>query len=353
MTLNTNCGACVAALTVVVAAAVVHPFHAAGQGRGRGGQAEAVPSNVEPLVFHHVHLNSVNPAAAADYYSKAFSKSTTRTRFNGYEADRTGDIYLLFTKVAATPPNELSAAQDTIWHFGWNTPDSVAYDKHFREMGLQIAQMWDGGPGDPGSRLVDMSSEVPNAPGGGFPTAEERVALRAQGVQGTGRGGFGYLRGPDGAMIENAQAGQEERFNHVHMFHEHPVCAMLWYQEHLGATLPARGLPAPGVDCHTKTYPPPTFPSFARLGFVRLPGSAAFGNVSILIQPWPGGGLVSPIGHIVDPWALSTQDLDKTVNRLKRENVKFIQEIHQWGVTRAAMIEGPDRAAIEIVEVKN
>jgi hypothetical protein len=39
-------------------------------------------------------------------------------------------------------------------------------------------------------------------------------------------GGFGYLRGPDGAMIENAQAGTVERFNHVHMYHEHPRCAM-------------------------------------------------------------------------------------------------------------------------------
>ena len=48
-------------------------------------------------------------------------------------------------------------------------------------------------------------------------------------------GGFGYLRGPDGVMIENAQAGDAERFNHVHMYHEHPACAMQWYVTHLGA----------------------------------------------------------------------------------------------------------------------
>ncbi len=335
--------ACAAVLTAVLGVSIMFSGPA---------MAQAPAPAIEPLAFHHVHLNSVNPSAAADYYVKAFAKSTTRTTFNGYEADKTGPLYLLFTKVAATPPNELTGPQDSIWHFGWNTPDSVAYDKNFRAMGLTIAQMWDGGPGDPAAKLVDMSSDVPTAPGGGFATAEQMLEFHAQGTKGSGRGGFGYLRGPDGSMIENAQAGNEERFNHVHMYQEHPVCAELWYRDHLGASVPARGLPAPGEDCQTKTYNPPTFPSFARGGFVRGPGSVSFGTISILMQPWPGGGLVSPIGHIVDHWALSTADLDKTVTRLKNEKVKFTQEIHAWGTSRAAMIEGPDRVAIELVEVK-
>ena len=37
--------------------------------------AAAAPSSIEPLQFHHVHLNSVNPAAAADYYPKPFALS--------------------------------------------------------------------------------------------------------------------------------------------------------------------------------------------------------------------------------------------------------------------------------------
>jgi hypothetical protein len=32
--------------------------------------------------------------------------------------------------------------------------------------------------------------------------------------------------------------------------------------------------------------------------------------------------------------------------------VKVLEEIHPWGKMRAAMIEGPDRVAIEIVEVR-
>jgi hypothetical protein len=217
-------------------------------------------------------------------------------------------------------------------------------------MGLEIAQMWDAADG----KLVDMSSDT--LPG--LPTQEQILEMRAKGVQPTRQGGFGYLRGPDGAMIENAQSGTTERFNHVHMYHEHPRCAMEWYVTHLGATLPqGRGgaAPAPpaGGDCKTLAYAPPTWPSFAKTGFVRDPaGGVLFGDISISIRPWPGGGLVSTRGKLVDHWAVSTPDLTATVGRLKREGVKFLEEIHPWGTMRAAMIEGPDRIAIEIVEVK-
>ena len=157
-------------------------------------------------------------------------------------------------------------------------------------------------------------------------------------------------------MIGNAQAGDSERFNHVHMYHEHPVCAMQWYSTHLGAKLPAARAgaePAAGGDCRTTTYAPPTWPSFAKTGFVREPsGGVTLDDISISIRPWPGGGLVSTRGKLVDHWAVSTADLNATVARLKREGVKFLEEIQPWGSARAAMIEGPDRIAIEIVEVK-
>ena len=72
------------------------------------------------------------------------------------------------------------------------------------------------------------------------------------------------------------------------------------------------------------------------------------------VQPGPQPAQVRTCerGKIVDHWALSTAALDATVARLKREGLKFLEEIHPWGTTRAAMIEGPDRIAIELVEVK-
>jgi hypothetical protein len=306
-------------------------------------------ATVAPMHVHHVHLNSVDPKAAADYYLKPFPASTTRTTFNGYEAVKTGNVYLLFTKVDTPPQTELTGPQTSVWHFGWNTPDSRKYNEDFHAKGLKIAQMWDAADG----KLVDMSSDT--LPG--LPTQEQILEMRAKGVQPTRKGGFGYLRGPDGAMIENAQSGQVERFNHIHMYHENPLCAIQWYVTHLGAT-DARGSgdkPIATITGNCKQpYSPPTWPSFAKFpGFVREPsGSVLFDDINILIRPWPGGGLVSPRGHIVDHWALSVADLTSTVGRLKSEGIKFLEEIHPWGNTRAAMIEGPDRVAIEIVEVK-
>ena len=311
-------------------------------------RAQGQLSTVEPLHFNHVHLNSVDPAGAAQYYPKPYPLSATTTRYQGYEAVKTGNIYILFTKVSAPPQNELTGPQTAVWHFGWNTPNSRQYDERFRAMGLQIAQMWDAADG----MLVDMSSDT--LPG--LPTQEQILEMRAKGTQPTREGGFGYLRGPDGAMIENAQAGTTERFNHVHMYHEHPLCATQWYATHLGARLPqgrgANETPAAG-DCHTTLYAPPTYPSFAKTGFVREPsGAVLFDDIQILIRPWPGGGLVSTRGKIVDHWAVSTSDLTATVTRLKAQGVTFLDEIHPWGSARVAMIEGPDRVAIEIVEVK-
>ena len=303
---------------------------------------------IEPLHFHHVHLNSVNPEAAAGYYLKPFALTTTKTMYNGFQAVKTGNIYLLFSKVDMPPQNELTGPQTSIWHFGWNTPNSRQYNEKFRAMGLEIAQMWDAADG----KLIDMSSDA--LPG--LPTQEQILEMRKKGIQPAREGGFGYLRGPDGAMIENAQAGNVERFNHVHMYHEHPLCAMQWYASHLGATIPQGrgGATAPsGGDCRTTVYAPPTWPSFAKTGFVREPsGGVNFDDISILIRPWPGGGLVSTRGKLVDHWALSTADLTATVARLKKEGVTFLEEMHAWGNSRAAMIEGPDRVAIEIVEVK-
>ena len=138
------------------------------------------PAKVAPMHVHHVHLNSMNPKAAAEYYPKPFAVSATRTTFNGEEAVKTGNVYLLFTKVDTPPQNELTGPQTSVWHFGWNTPDSRKYNERFRAMGLEIAQMWDAADG----KLVDMSSDT--LPG--LPTQEQILEMRAKGTQPTRQG---------------------------------------------------------------------------------------------------------------------------------------------------------------------
>jgi len=99
-----------------------------------GTHVLAQAPKIAPMHVHHVHLSSVNPAAAAAYYPKPFAATATKTTFNGYEAVKTGNLYLLFTKVAMPPQNELTGPQTSVWHFGWNTPDSRKYDERFRAL---------------------------------------------------------------------------------------------------------------------------------------------------------------------------------------------------------------------------
>jgi catechol 2,3-dioxygenase-like lactoylglutathione lyase family enzyme len=297
---------------------------------------------VAPAHFHHVHLNSVNPAAAAAYYSKPFT-TATHTTFGGYEAVKTGNIYLLFTKVDTPPP---SMPQSAVWHFGWNTPDSRKYLEKFHALKLETVPMfsaYDGG-------IIEMSSDA--LPG--YLTRQQIDEARTKGVQPARTAGFGYIKGPDGALIENAGNSPTERFNHVHLFHKDPLCAIGWYVTHLGASTAGRGSgPAPAaVNCR-QPYSEVTWPAFAKEGMVREPsGGVLFDDISLSMRPWPAAPLVSSRGQVVDHIGLSVADLDATVARLRTEGVRILEAPHAWANTRAAMIEGPDLLAIELVEVK-
>ena len=43
------------------------------------------------------------------------------------------------------------------------------------------------------------------------------------------------MKGPDDALVEYAGDHPAERFDHVHLYQEDPLCAQLWYQKHLNA----------------------------------------------------------------------------------------------------------------------
>jgi 4-hydroxyphenylpyruvate dioxygenase-like putative hemolysin len=62
--------------------------------------------------------------------------------------------------------------------------------------------------------------------------------------------------------------------------------------------------------------------------------------------------LVSSRGRLYDHIALSVVDLDAWVAKLRGEGVRFLEEPYRLGDTRAVMIEGPSREALELVEVR-
>ena len=327
---------------------------AAGVLTGREMSSQPQPAaTVAPAHFHHLHLNSADPAAAVDYYARAFS-SVTKASLGGFEGFRTtsrlstrsGNAYVLFTKVDSPPP---TAPQSAVWHFGWNTPDSKRYLEKFRAMDLKIMPMY----GDPEGTLVEISSDgLP-----GYLTQQQIVDARARGITPTRVGGFQYLEGPDRALIESYGDFPAERFTHIHLYAEHPACTQQWYARHLGAIVAATHLHlGPGTGdtdglCQ-QPYAEPTYPGFFPEGVPREPsGYVLFDDVGLPIRPWRGP-FASTRGQTVDHIAISVENLPSTLERLRNVGITVLEEMHPWGNTRAAMIEAPDRLALELVEEK-
>jgi predicted enzyme related to lactoylglutathione lyase len=253
------------------------------------------------VTFHHVHLNSVDPAAAVNFYTKTFDV-TKRATLAGWEGVQSEQLYLLFNRVAKPP---VAALDSAIWHFGWgSTAMETDYQKHLAN-GLSFAT--------PLTRL-----------GSGLL--------------------FAYLKAPDGALVE-INTANTRAFIHTHLFSAAPLCAAEWYVKHLGATLRTSRTGPCEVPFAAPSEP---------LGVIRSPAATVrFGEVSLIIYPrQKPEPLVSSRGHVVDHIALSVTDLPGSLERLRKAGVKVLAEPAPFGKStqRAALIEGPDAIAIELVE---
>jgi catechol 2,3-dioxygenase-like lactoylglutathione lyase family enzyme len=306
-----------------------------------------------PPRFHHLHLNSADPDAAIDFYVGRFPTGR-RTSWGGLPAlAAPNDVLVLFTRVATPPP---PTPQTAIWHFGWHVPDTRRTLDSFRDQpGVALLPLYTGD--EDGS--VFISSDTWPGAGGVLGRTKAQIAeAKATGVQPTRTGGFGYLRGPDDALVEYAGNHPAERFNHVHLFQEDPFCAQLWYQRHLNAPVHAgRTSPTPVTEstCRVPRGADRTFPALDRDGMFRTPSAAVvFGDVAL---PWymrqGDRPLTSTRGHLYDHIALGVTDLDAWVAKLRGEGVTFLEEPYLLGGARAVMIEGPSREALELVEVSS
>lgn len=312
------------------------------------GQAAMLP----PPGFHHLHLNAVDPDAAIAFYAKQFP-STSKASWAGLAALKSpNDVLVLFNKVATAAP---ILPQTAIWHFGWHVVDvrrNLAAYKTRSEVLLQPLFTTDEG----GS--VQVSSDTWPGTGGVLGLTKSQIAAaRAEGVKPAGGAGFAYMVGPDNALIEYQGNFPAERFNHVHMFQEDPFCAQLWYGKHLGGiAVPSRSGEAPRVEenCKVARGADRTWPAPEPEGAFRTPTAAVtFGDVALTWYMRQGDKpLVSTRGHLYDHIALSVADLDAWIAKLRGEGVTVLEGIYRLGDTRAAMIEGPSREAIELIEVK-
>src|SRR4051794_31220142 len=67
-----------------------------------------------PPGFHHLHLNSVDPDAAIDFYTRQFA-STSKSSWGDIPALKSpNNVLVLFSKVDAPPPIK---PQSALWHF--------------------------------------------------------------------------------------------------------------------------------------------------------------------------------------------------------------------------------------------
>ncbi len=305
----------------------------------------------QPPGFHHLHLNSLDPDAAIAFYTRQFP-TTRPTTWGGLPALASpNDVLILFTKVPTAPP---TSPQTAIWHFGWHVTDSrESLERYRRRSDVTLLPLYTG---DDGGSVFVSSDTWPGRGGMLGLTKPQIVEAKAAGVQPTRVGGFAYMRGPDDALVEYAGNHAAERFNHVHFFHEAPYCAQLWYQKHLDAPVYAgRTSPTPLTEatCKVPRGPDRTFPALEPDGMFRAPSAAVqFGDVAFLSYMRQGEQpLAGTRGHLYDHIGLSVTDLDGWVDRLRAEGVRLLEEPYRLGDTRAVMIEGPSREALELVEI--
>jgi hypothetical protein len=140
----------------------------------------------------------------------------------------------------------------------------------------------------------------------------------------------------------------------VHFYQDDPFCAQLWYRRHLNAPLPQNAQLRTEADCKVARGPDRTWPALNREGMYRTPTAGViFGDVSMNWYMRQRAVPLAPTrGRLMDHVALRVANLDAWVAKLRAENVKFLEQEYRLGDTRAVMIEGPSREAIELVEVK-
>jgi len=275
--------------------------------------AQAPPTQLAH--FHHVHLNVTDPVAAIEFYTSKFDSE--KAKFAGIsDAVWTQKSWLLFSKVDAPPKSEITS---TIWHIGWGAEDMKATYRSQLDSGTSFA-----------TPITDISDI-----GGGT----------AQGVF-----FYAYVDGPEHQLIE-LNTANHHHFGHIHMLSKDPIAAGEWYIKEFG--LSRRGQGSLSREPH-----------FYR-GYQIGPSlSLMMDNVNIIIFPmeyakkeWPDlwkdrTDLESTKGHTTDHIGFGVDNLDQTLERLKKDGVKVTDEPRSvaGGKIRFAFIEGPDQIRIELVE---
>ena len=278
----------------------------------RNGQNQTPTASANEAHFHHLHLNTLDPKAAIDFYTSKFDceKAKFAGLLDGVWAQKS---WMLFTKVATPPKSDLDSA---IWHFGWGAENMKEEYERQQKMGTKFF-----------TPLTDISDI------GGNAGAKDLFY-------------YAYVESPDKALIE-LNTARHHNFGHLHLFSADPIAAGEWYIKHFGA----RGrIPTSREPRMYKGYQ------------IGPSVSLMMDNVNIIIFPaeylkkyypdrWKGKvELESTKGHVVDHVGFSFENLPEALEKMRKDGVKVTDEIRNIGKIKYAFIEGPDKIRIEVIE---
>lgn len=306
--------------TCVLLASAFLAMTACSQSPPPAATAATPASSDAPLIagahFHHVHVNSVDPAASIAYYVKHFNAKPAR--FAGLtDAVWVQKSWLLFDKAPVKASIKLNSA---IWHIGWGAPDAKQEFKRQTELGNTFFQP-----------LTDISTASANWDPDTFY--------------------FMYVASPDRTLIELNTAATN-KFGHLHLLSDNTSAAADFYMKFFGAT--------PRESSTARRSPPP---ANGQAGPPRRPASFMIDNVNLIIMPtsyaksefpddWVGISEIQPSrGTVNDHIGFSVPNLDQALKIMRAHGVKVTAEpVNVPGKFRHAFIEGPDKLTIELIE---
>lgn len=285
-------------------------------------EASETTAQMAPLIpgahWHHVHLNSTDPDASAAFYAKHFKADIAS--FSGADAAvKAQNVWLLFTKVDDPAPTEFVTP---IWHVGWGAPDPQSTYKRQQALGAKFAQP-----------ITDISTVI------------ERISPQSF--------YYMYVESPDGAWTELNTAASDD-FGHIHLYSEDPVAAGEFYARFFGISGRNGAPPSRSVQ-----------PSFSKSGIQNGPSASLyFDQVNMIIYPvehskgnfpddWSDvSELQSSRGYVNDHIGLSVPDLEAALQVFRQAGTPILAPIAELpDGTRYAFIEGPDKLAIELLEI--
>ena len=307
-------------------------------------------SRLATPIFHHVHQNSTDPAAAIADFQKIYP-ALVKVTVAGFEGVQVPNVMsILFTKVAAPAPTQ---PQSAFLRHVFSVPNirELVQQLHSTKMDVRPLYTLEGS-------TVEVSSDT--FQNGMTRTAYEDAKAKGTLAPPTRTGGYIIFWGPEKVLMETTERNTlkpgEVMYGLVDMWQDDSICAELWYTTHLNTQARAGrgGAPAPVYTEATCKVPKSeySFPSVEKVGTRRQPGGgAAFGPVSLNWFVAQSDTPLAPThGQLVDHIAVSVPALDPWIAKLEAERVTFVQrQPYKFADSRAIMIEGPSRESIEII----